>query len=202
MIWNFLTDKLNYLNVPFFSVKPDVKNSVYLTFDDGPNKNTQKLFDFLNERNVSATHFWLFSNFHSITIGDQKIAVHGWNHIRYSKLSKQEIATEFQNIDNEIHKQNITVDNYFRSPYGSYKLGLKAICKKYNLRLIFWSHLFEDYLPDFKPEKIKTEVSSIRSGSIIVLHDKEKYFERICETVLLLQSELSKRNLHLTCLPS
>jgi len=206
MIWNFLTKKLNQVGFPFFSVKSSESKTVYLTFDDGPNKNTHLLFDFLNTHQISASHFWLFSNTHNfekkIEIGIQKIAIHGWNHTRYSTLSEKEIKTEFDKIVMEIKKQNLPITYYFRTPYGSYKLGLKSLCRKYNFKLLFWSHLFEDYTPDFEPETISSETSTIRAGSIVVLHDKEKYFNRICETVLLLQSELSKRNLQLKCLPS
>lgn len=206
MIWNFLTKTLNQVGFPFFSIKSSEYDTVYLTFDDGPNKNTHLLFDFLNRHNISATHFWLFSNTdnfeNKIKIGIQKIAIHGWNHTKYSSLTNQEIKTEFDKIEMEIKKLNFPIANYFRPPYGSYKSGLKSLCKKYNFKLLFWSHLFEDYAPDFEPETIKSESSAIRAGSIVVLHDKEKYYNRICETVLLLQSELSKRNLQLKCLPS
>lgn len=206
MIWNSLSNALNYLNTPFFSIQSSGKSCVYLTFDDGPNSNTQKLFSFLDEHNISATHFWLFSQTEKagteFEFGIQKIAVHGWNHVRYSKLSKKEVLAEFQKIQSVLDEKRIPVDKYFRSPYGSYKPGLSSICKKFNFRLIFWSHLFEDYLHDFNPETIRKESSYLRAGSIVVMHDKENHYDRICETVLLLQSELLKRNLHLTCLPS
>lgn len=204
MIWNRLTAFLNQLHLPGFYIPSD-SNSVFITFDDGPNENTKKLFQFLDDQQITSTHFWLLSKISGfqfpVSDFSQKIAIHGWNHKRYSTISRKDFQVELSNISNWLDKSPNQFSPYFRSPYGSYKSGLKKWCIQNQLNLIFWSYLFEDYLPDFHLRKVEDAVSFIKPGSILVLHDKPDYFERICSTVLILQKELSKRNLKLSCLP-
>ena len=205
MIWNTFTHILNRMKVSGFHVGQSTENEIYLTFDDGPNRKTAELFSFLDHRNIAATHFWLFNgeqtDFYKNESTLQRIGIHGYNHVRYSKLNESETETEIVKCLTRLKETEIQFDPYFRSPYGSSNKFISSICKKYHLKMLYWSHILADYNDSFDPASVRHSLQSIKPGSIIVLHDKEKYFSRVCQTVRNIQDIAHERNLKLTCLP-
>lgn len=106
------------------------EKKVYLTFDDGPSKNTKDILDILKQNNIKATFFVLGNQvevFPETTnrIYDEGhfIANHGYSHI-YSNIYKtpEDVLNEY-NRCNEIIANTINVPEYnshlFRFPGGS-----------------------------------------------------------------------------------
>lgn len=205
MIWNRVTRLLNQLHIPGFFAEGNHENNVYLTLDDGPNRNTSKLFEFLDGHKIAATHFWLFNgendNFYINKSNLQRIAVHGWNHVRYSRLNEKETEAEITNCISKATELNLHYDNYLRTPYGSMNKYIGSVAKKKKLKQLYWSHILDDYKTDFDPASVRKLLKGIRPGSIIVVHDKEIYFNRVCQTVRNIQDIVLEQNLKLTCLP-
>ena len=205
MIWNSLTHVLNRMKISGFYVRPIAENEIFLTFDDGPNRKTPELFSFLDHRNIAATHFWLFNGeqpeFYRNDSALQRIGIHGYNHVRYSKLNEAETENEIVKSLTRLNEAEIKFDSYFRSPYGSVNKFIGSICKKHHLKMIYWSHILADYKSSFDPASVRHSLNSIKPGSIIVLHDKEQYISRVCQTVRNIQDLANERNLKLTCLP-
>lgn len=204
MIWNQLTSVLNQLQLNTFSLKDDNPDTVYLTFDDGPNKKTKDLFNFLDTHHISATHFWLFNQQDELYKNHskhQRIAFHGFNHIRYFKITKNETINQIENCLTRSKLFSIIVDPYFRPPYGSFNLALQSQLKEKKLKLIFWSHIVNDYNLTFKPESVTHLLDNLVGGSIIVLHDHEQFHDRVCQTVNEIQKIVKQKKMKLTCLP-
>ena len=97
---------------------------IYLTFDDGPSKHTEKLLRVLKEYNVKAT-FFVTKTGYSHLIGDivsqgHSIAAHAYNH-DYSAIYASEEAyfNDLQKILNLIKSQSGADTKLLRFPGGS-----------------------------------------------------------------------------------
>lgn len=74
----------------------------YLTFDDGPSKNTPKILDILDKYNVKATFFVIYSKDYTSTYKEivergHTLALHSYTH-EYSKIYKSQTAY-FDDLD-------------------------------------------------------------------------------------------------------
>lgn len=109
----------------------------FLTFDDGPSKNTKEILDILKENDIKATFFVLGCQVEVFPETTKRIydeghyiANHGYSHI-YSSIyqSAEQVLTEF-NQCNQIVANTIGVPEYnshlFRFPGGSVR---RKICR-------------------------------------------------------------------------
>lgn len=156
-------------------------DSVYLTFDDGPNPEiTPWILDYLKEKNIQATFFCVGSNikrfpelFQRIKSEGHSVGNHTMNHDKGTNIS-------FKDYKNSISETRKLVDNkLFRPPYGrinsfkSYKLS-----KEY--KLIMWSWLSYDFDPSILISEILEKArKQIKAGDILVLHDNPKVTDRV-----------------------
>lgn len=122
------------------------KKIAYLTFDDGPSKNTKQILDVLKQYNIKATFFVLGSQVqifpettNRIYNEGHYIANHGYSH-KYSYIyqSPEQVLNEF-NQCNQIVANTINVSEYnshlFRFPGGSVG-GKYAELKKQAITLL------------------------------------------------------------------
>ena len=122
------------------------KKIAYLTFDDGPSKNTKQILDVLKQYNIKATFFVLGSQVEIFPETTKRIyneghyiANHGYSH-KYSYIyqSPEQVLNEF-NQCNQIVANTINVPEYnshlFRFPGGSVG-GKYAELKKQAITLL------------------------------------------------------------------
>ncbi|MGN0665903.1 MAG: polysaccharide deacetylase family protein [Huintestinicola sp.] len=102
--------------------------TAYLTFDDGPSKNTPKILDILDENNIKATFFitgWCIDGKEDILLDIQKrghtIGVHSYSH-DYDEIyaSVAEFLKDFNKAYNKIYDITGEKPWLFRFPGGSY----------------------------------------------------------------------------------
>lgn len=100
---------------------------VYLTFDDGPSRNTEKILDILDEYDVKATFFVVgagketFSDtYREILDRGHTLGMHSFTHVYKDIYSSRESFIEDLNlIMDYIHEKTGTYPEYFRFPGGS-----------------------------------------------------------------------------------
>ncbi|MDR1117068.1 MAG: polysaccharide deacetylase [Oscillospiraceae bacterium] len=111
---------------PSPSALPEIK-VVYLTFDDGPNGNTGKILDVLDEYGMKATFFMLGDHMEEspdtlrrIVGSEHGIGLHGYNH------NEEELYGSPDSLASEIERANEALDSItgmktrlFRFPWGS-----------------------------------------------------------------------------------
>lgn len=109
------------------SQKPNQK-VVYLTFDDGPSKNTEKVLTLLKEEGIQATFFVLGEHVlqqpeiaKRIVEEGHSIGNHTFNH-KYEKLygSFTEFADQVTKTDEAIYRTTGVRTTLFRAPGGTY----------------------------------------------------------------------------------
>ena len=180
--WDLYDGYCQYLNkIPIeisekFTYKIKTKEKkVVLTFDDGPNKNTKQIIDFLVENNIPSTFFLISNqiNEKNRNLYDNKlidVGMHSFNHNNFNELSKEEIASDFKKSINFFKKYKLNY-KYFRPPYGIINQDMMAIIEDFNLKGILWSIDSEDWNLNNMNEIILKSTKSIGPGSIILFHD-------------------------------
>ncbi|MFM7661702.1 MAG: polysaccharide deacetylase family protein [Bacteroidota bacterium] len=160
--------------------KLKTNNTVYLTFDDGPqNGLTEWILDFLKERKIQATFFCVGENvknqpelFAKIISEGHKIGNHTMKHERGTKTNRSNYLNSIKNASEYIES------NLFRPPYGRLPLWKTNEIYK-NYKIVMWSWLSFDFDHSVPTEKILKSAKSIRSGDILVFHDNLKSQGRV-----------------------
>ncbi len=184
---------------------------VYLTFDDGPSKNTNKLLDELKKADVKATFFILGTNIKGrekelkrIYNEGHTVANHSFSHV-YDKIYKTPQATfnEYTKTENEL-KRVLGKDfnsNLFRFPGGSFggehanqKKKSKEFFRKKNIAFVDWNSLTDDSVgADTNKEQLKAFNNTRKNkNSLIVLQHDSYTSEKTAGTVRLIIEQLKK----------
>lgn len=100
---------------------------VYLTFDDGPSKNTEKILDILKKYDIKATFFVIQKDdfdekelMRRIVDEGHSIGVHTYTH-NYNKIydDMDGFVRDFEKIENFIYENTGATTNLYRFPGGS-----------------------------------------------------------------------------------
>tara|TARA_Y100000385_G_scaffold189191_1_gene195480 strand:+ start:26 stop:631 length:606 start_codon:yes stop_codon:yes gene_type:complete len=168
-----------FFNRYVWNIKND-KDSVYLTFDDGPNSEaTNWTLSFLKEHQIKATFFCVGNNilkesqiFEQIIKDGHAIGNHLMNHENGFKTKNKDYISSFEQTKKKVKT------NLFRPPYGKIKPSqAKTILKKD--KIIMWTWLSYDYNKNIDIQTIIKKAKKIKGGDILVFHDSEKSFERL-----------------------
>ncbi len=107
----------------------------YLTFDDGPSKNTEEILDILDRYNVKATFFVISkknmnSKYRMIAERGHTIALHAYTH-SYSKIYKSEDAyfSDLTKIGDKVYELTGVRSKIIRFPGGSSNTVHRKYCK-------------------------------------------------------------------------
>lgn len=110
----------------------------YLTFDDGPSINTEKLLDILDQYNVKATFFVIYhknmeKKYKAIAERGHTIALHSYSH-SYSKIYKTEKGyySDLNKIHDYVEKVTGVDSKIIRFPGGS----SNTVSRKYNKNIM------------------------------------------------------------------
>lgn len=167
-----------------WSVK-DKRNTVYLTFDDGPIPEvTPDVLNILEEYDVKATFFCVGHNvfknpalYKQIQERGHKTANHTYNHLNSWKTTFQEY------IDNVKKCAEFIESDLFRPPYGRITRRQSKILRR-NYKIIMWSVLSGDFKTDTTKEQCLENALNIDgNGSIVIFHDSIKAKEKVMYTL-------------------
>lgn len=107
--------------------KQNAEKRVYLTFDDGPSKNTEKILDILKKYDIKATFFVIgreddfsIEMYKRIVEEGHTLGMHSYSH-DYTQIykSKKAFFKDLQKIDNLLYKTTGEHAVYYRFPGGS-----------------------------------------------------------------------------------
>lgn len=153
--------------------------SIYLTFDDGPDKEyTVKLLDLLKEYNVKASFFIVgtFALDNPTIIERMKneghsIGLHWYEH-KSAMLQTPGMTKNNLNKGLDTLKELGINTHLFRPPWGQFNLSMVAGIKKNNMIPILWDVMAEDWEKETTPQIIKDKlINRVSSNDIICLHD-------------------------------
>lgn len=151
------------------------KKVIALTFDDGPNYNTNRLIDVLNEYNVKATFFVLgsraFDNeeiIRKMSDSGMEIGNHTFNHLLLTRESEDVIKREIEDTNNIIYSFTGKMPSLLRPSYGSVNSKIK---KMVNMPIIIWDIDTLDWKYHNSKRITSRVVNKARDGDIILMHD-------------------------------
>ena len=161
-------------------------NSIYLTFDDGPNPSvTLQLLDLLKKHNARATFFLLGNNAEKypelvqrILEGNHSIGFHCNEHKNSRELNRVELLKNFK------IPKSFPSTVLYRPPYGKLKVWQYNYLKN-KFPLIGWTLMPGDFDSNKKFEVQLNHLKLAQCGDIVVLHELpntiallEAYFEQ------------------------
>lgn len=172
---------------------------VYLTFDDGPTKETSKIIDLLDDLNVKATFFLIGDNIEKnmedaklIAENGHDIGNHTYSHNRMIFKSPSFIKEEIDKTNELIKTIGYEKEIFFRPPYGKKLFILPQYLNKINQKTVMWNIEPESYEESSKsPETIVNHVKeNVKNGSIILLHPMNDSTGKILESIRLIVEQL------------
>jgi peptidoglycan/xylan/chitin deacetylase (PgdA/CDA1 family) len=157
---------------PKVTWRKENSESVYLTFDDGPNAEvTSMLLELLREHNVRATFFLLGKNAEKypelvklIQEGNHTIGFHCNEHLNSRKLNRVLLLKNFK------LPMNFPATVLFRPPYGKLKFWQYNFLKN-KFPLIGWTVMPGDFDQKISFQKQLNRLKKASPGDIVVLHE-------------------------------
>lgn len=155
------------------------KNSVLLSFDDGPNEEyTNKLLNLLKRYNIKATFFVIASEaqkhpevIERIVKEGHSLGLHSLEHKSASLKGYLYTKYDFEKSMKIIKTFGYDII-YYRPPWGEINLFTLYYLKKYNLKLVLWSVMVGDWSKYTSVYDITNRIlKRVRGGDIICLHD-------------------------------
>lgn len=147
---------------------------LYLTFDDGPDpESTPRILDILHAHGIKATFFCTGSRvvaapglFARIAAEGHRVGNHGFSHLNGLKTPVRDYCADV------LRGRDITCSNLFRPPYGRLRVRQFRILER-SMKIIFWGLMPYDFDQSLTAgESYAILMRQVRSGSVIVLHDK------------------------------
>lgn len=159
---------------------PQKSSKIYLTFDDGPHPlYTLAILNILKHFNVRAT-FFLIGKYvklypeivQQISDDGHIIGIHSYSHQKLIFKSKKKMIFELLETQKVIKKITNRVPKLFRPPYGYFTPKLLRVCHKLKLLIVMWTFMPYDFdIKKSESQIIRTTISRLKKGMIIVLHD-------------------------------
>ena len=151
------------------------KKLVALTFDDGPNYNTNKILDVLNKYHVPATFFVLGSKIKGneyilkkMKDSGMEIGNHTYNHLLLTKYKEDKIKKEITDTNNLIFEVTGKEPKLFRPSYGSFNKKIKNISE---MPIIIWDIDTLDWKYHNSKKITSRVVNKVKDGDIVLMHD-------------------------------
>jgi len=156
---------------------PNKRDSVYLTFDDGPIPEvTPWVLDELKNHNATATFFCIGENakkhpeiFQRIIAEGHAVGNHTFNHLNGWKTETSEY------IENTLLAEKLIASKLFRPPYGKITSKQAKQLQQKGFKIIMWDVLSYDFDTTISEKKcLQSVLKNIKPGSIVVFHDSLK----------------------------
>ncbi|KAJ3035200.1 Carbohydrate esterase 4 protein [Rhizophlyctis rosea] len=159
------------------------KNTVAITFDDGPYNYTLNIIDQLAKHNAKATWFmnghaysciynstWS-SSAHAVYRAGHQVGSHTWSHANLTTVDLPRLKYEISHIDDALAKVVGVRSAFIRPPFGSYnETVLKAIGEAGYTHAVLWG-VFADNGTDLTAWKNNYDTVDLSKPLIALNHD-------------------------------
>lgn len=148
--------------------------TIYLTFDDGPGPDTQRVLDVLKANDIKAT-FFIIGKMIRTREDDLKrvydeghyVGDHTWDHANLATLNASQ-------IDRQLNKAAVAIGPNmgpcFRPPYGALDTEARKLAQSYGMTPILWTRDTNDWKKASK-DQIYNVLMGSKPGDVILMHD-------------------------------
>ncbi|MWV45941.1 polysaccharide deacetylase family protein [Paenibacillus sp. HJL G12] len=158
------------------------KNSVAITFDDGPSKYTKGIVDVLRDYHVGGTFFFVGTQVRKFPesvkyVDDNGFSIgnHSMTHPNLQKLSVDKQKAEIVNTSTLIEKITSKPVVLLRPPYGSMNAHTKEIAESAHMKIMLWNRDPEDWKSKNDAQKVLGYLEQAQAGgSVILLHESKE----------------------------
>lgn len=179
--------------------------TLYLTFDDGPIPEiTPWVLEQLALHNAKATFFCVGDNIrkHPDIFEQVKAAGHSIGNHTYHHLHGWKIAVE-NYLKDVADCQVLTKTNLFRPPYGELTPKIAKALQKLGYTIVLWEVTTWDFEPKLSAATCTQKIiSTATDGSIILLHDNLKSWDRLKETLPTILAHYTKLGFSFESIPT
>jgi len=186
----------------------DHGDQVALTFDDGPGPYTQQLVHVLNEFGVKATFFvigleeqWFSEGTRLELRSGDVIGDHTETHPMMALLSAHEQHEELFEQIARVELVGAPRPQLFRPPYGSFDATTFKELRRLHLLMVLWSTDTSDYTKPGVSTIVRSALSGVHAGSIILMHDAGGDRSETIAALPAIIRGLRKRGLHPVTVP-
>lgn len=151
-----------------------------LTFDDGPDELTPRYLDLLDELRVPATFFVIGAHAEAnpnlvsayLQRGHQ-VASHGYDHARFSTLSRRDLLDQCRRTENAIGLQ-LSGHPWVRPPHGDLDTISILTLRAAGYTVALWSLDACDYT-DHDPKSIAARCAPATAGDVLLFHEGQQH---------------------------
>jgi len=180
---NFFTKSYTYPQIP--------GNEVAITFDDGPDKCTQKVLEVLKAHNVKATFFCIGEKieknpdlFKQIIDDGHLVGNHSYSHSNtFPVFRKSKIVAEISKTNGLIEQYSGEANDLFRPPFGVMNPTIAKAAKETEQKVIGWN--LRSFDTSMSKEKVIRKIKrKLKPGTVLLLHDDREGTAEILDTIL------------------
>ena len=170
---------------------------VALTFDDGPTRYTDDILAVLEEYQVTATFFLIgsqlrrYSDYVTRLIPEgHSVGNHSYDHRHISVQSEPDLLKNIAKTQLLFYDFLGVLPIYYRPPYGDVNETQELLLRKHFSYLVRWSIDPKDWDRKRSQDDIINHVlTSLKPGSIVVLHERKQTSKFLPELILAIQQE-------------
>lgn len=158
---------------------PTTIKRVALTFDDGPDDLTPEYLDLLDHLGVPATFFVCGKQAaaHPDMIREylrrgHQVANHGFDHTRFTKLSRKELLEQVERTDHAIGGQ-LTGRSWVRPPHGSINTNTLVTLRTAGYLVALWSIDSKDHEAR-DPAAVAERCRFVTPGDVLLFHEGQR----------------------------
>jgi peptidoglycan/xylan/chitin deacetylase (PgdA/CDA1 family) len=166
---------------------------VALTFDDGPGPATAMALRLLRRFRERATFFLVGRNLAEwprlpraeLTLG--AVGDHTWTHPFLTRLPRPEVDVEIARTQQALARATGAPVQLFRPPYGFHDVAVDREVRRLGMLEVLWSLDSRDSYPPpgaSADEIVRTLARSLRSGSIVLMHENLRQTELALPAIL------------------
>jgi peptidoglycan/xylan/chitin deacetylase (PgdA/CDA1 family) len=159
--------------------------AVALTFDDGPTADTERVLDVLADHKVRATFFMIGRQVERfpqtarrIVTGGHEIGNHSYSHSIYLYHSAREMRRQLERTQAVIAATTGVSPKFARPPCGVRTPAYFRAAQQLGLRTVQWDVAGFDWKRRSGEQIANDVLQSVRSGSIVLLHDGDSEGKR------------------------
>ncbi len=170
----FVTEKQTQINQSQIDCK--MMKCLSITFDDGPMKdNTDRVLNYLKERNVQATFYVIGNKIRAnedlllrMQAEGHEVANHTWTHSNLTAISLDQAKEEIRLTSEEIKRVTGVLPFTYRPPYGAIN---EQLIKEIALPAVKWAVDPKDWKDRNADLVARRVINSVKPNQIILLHD-------------------------------
>lgn len=152
--------------------------TVYLTFDDGPSEWTPRIRKVLDNEGVKATFFTIGEQVEetpgrvaALAADGMSVQAHSWSHRRYTRLSDAQLTHDLERTNAAIADATGIDPVCVRPPFGLRSDEVDQAIWRQDLSIVMWNVDSEDWRRQGKKQIVRTVMSEVSNGSVILFHD-------------------------------